>query len=617
MHQWKYGSSFLLLAVLCVTSFNSLAQNGNQQRESLDSILLRQKGIIGQLAKNLINDTLREINTSLLRNDLPFQPYKGRVIRTIRIQTLEFGVPIADTSQRTTDKLKRLASKLHRDTRAYVIDNNLFFTQGEKLSPYLLGDNEKHLRDLPFLQDAKIRVIPVSGSKDSVDILVLSKDVLSLGGTFRIHSSKSLALALSEDNFRGWGDEIEIKGLIDADRSQKTGYGFEYIKRNMGGSFVNASLGFLTYNNAFSTGKKEEDNAYLRITRPLVNRFMKWTYGAEMEWHKTNNYYKADSLYEQDFKYKYNVVDTWGAWNMDADKSDGYRNIARSRRLIGLRVLNQIFFDKPLKYGNEYFYAYADKQAVLGDFSLFRQNFYKTRYIYGFGRNEDVPEGMEASLTAGWTKIDGRERAYTGINFSRYFFSPARDYLNFSIGSGGYLYKSKFEDIDVLAKVDFFTRLHNWKRNWKQRYFLSSSASRQFRSLLSEPLKLESDYGLNEFRNNSQAGNFRLTVKGESVFFSPWSVLLFRFAPFVFANSALFHEKVDSSGRYDSKLYSSIGAGVRIRNESLIFGTIEFKGMYFPRKNFFNESWRFEARTNIRFKYNQQFIKRPEFVRVN
>ena len=385
----------------------------------------------------------------------------------------------------------------------------------------------------------------------------------------------------------------------------------------MGGSFVNASLGFLTYNNAFSTGKKEEDNAYLRITRPLVNRFMKWTYGAEMEWHKTNNYYKADSLYEQDFKYKYNVVDTWGAWNMDADKSDGYRNIARSRRLIGLRVLNQIFFDKPLKYGNEYFYAYADKQAVLGDFSLFRQNFYKTRYIYGFGRNEDVPEGMEASLTAGWTKIDGRERAYTGINFSRYFFSPARDYLNFSIGSGGYLYKSKFEDIDVLAKVDFFTRLHNWKRNWKQRYFLSSSASRQFRSLLSEPLKLESDYGLNEFRNNSQAGNFRLTVKGESVFFSPWSVLLFRFAPFVFANSALFHEKVDSSGRYDSKLYSSIGAGVRIRNESLIFGTIEFKGMYFPRKNFFNESWRFEARTNIRFKYNQQFIKRPEFVRVN
>jgi hypothetical protein len=617
MHQWKYGYSLLLIAVLCGTGFTIVAQDGNQQKESLDSMLLRQKGIIGQLAKSLVTDTMKEINTSLLRNDLPFQRYKGRVIRNIKIQILEFGVPIADTSQRTTVKLKRLADKLHRDTREYVIRNNLFFSEREKLSPYLLGDNEKHLRDLPFLQDARIKVIPVRGSRDSVDILVLSKDVLSIGGSFRIHSSKSLSLALSEDNFRGWGDEIEIKGLIDADRSKKLGYGFEYIKRNMGGSFVNASIGFLSYNRAFSTGEKEEDNVYLRITRPLVNRFMKWTYGAEMEWHKTNNYYKTDSLYQQDFKYKYNIVDTWGAWNMDADKTDGNRNIARSRRLIGLRILHQNFFDKPLKYSNEYFYAYADKQAVLGDFSIFRQNFYKTRYIYGFGRNEDVPEGMEASLTAGWTKIDGRERAYTGINFSRYFFSPNRDYLSFSIGSGGYLYKRKFEDIDVLAKVDFFTRLHQWKRNWKQRFFLSSGVSRQFRNLLSEPLKLESDYGLREIRNNSQPGNFRLAVKGESVFFSPWSVLLFRFAPFVFVNSALFHEKADSSTSYDSKLYSSIGAGLRIRNESLIFGTIEFKGMYFPRKNFFNESWRFEGRTNIRFKYNQQFIKRPEFVKVN
>ena len=224
---------------------------------------------------------------------------------------------------------------------------------------------------------------------------------------------------------------------------------------------------------------------------------------------------------------------------------------------------------------------------------------------------------MELSMTAGWTKINTRERPYTGVNFSRYFFSPARDYLNFSIGAGGYWYQKKFEDIDVLAKVDFFTRIHYWKRKWRQRYFLSSSVARQFKNLLSEPLRLESDYGLREIRNNWQPGNFRLAVKGESVFFSPWSVLLFRFAPFVFVNSALFREKKDSANNYDSKIYSSIGGGVRIRNESLIFGTIEFRGMYFPRKNFFNDNWRFEARTNIRFKYNQQFIKRPEFIRVN
>ena len=133
MRPSKYGLSLFLVAFLLSADHKVFAQNGNNQRITLDSILLRQKGIIGQLAKTLLADTVREINTTLQRNDLPFQPYKDRVIRTIRVQTLEFGVPIADTSQRTTDKLKRLANKLHRDTREYVIRNNLFFSLREKL----------------------------------------------------------------------------------------------------------------------------------------------------------------------------------------------------------------------------------------------------------------------------------------------------------------------------------------------------------------------------------------------------------------------------------------------------------------------------------------------------
>jgi hypothetical protein len=166
-----------------------------------------------------------------------------------------------------------------------------------------------------------------------------------------------------------------------------------------------------------------------------------------------------------------------------------------------------------------------------------------------------------------------------------------------------------------LAELEYFSRLHHLERNWKQRFFLSASSAKQFNYLLNEPLRLESEYGLRELKNNNQLGDLRLTLKGESVFFSPWSVLLFRFAPFVFANGSYFNLKTENKS--DPKIYASIGGGVRIRNESLIFGTTEFRGMYFPRKNFQNRSWRFEVNTNIRFKYNQQFIKRPEFVRIN
>ncbi len=607
---------FLLTAVLFFAgSILCCAQEDNAKRRSLDSILLRQRGIIGGLAKNLFTDTAKENGKELQRNDQPFQRYKDRIIRRINIQILEFGVSIADTSTRRIDKLRRLANKLHRDTREYVIRNNLYFSEGEKLSPYLMGDNEKHLRDLPFLQDARILVRPVTGSRDSVDVFILSKDVLSIGGSFRMHSSQSFSTALSEDNFHGWGDEVLVQGLFDMQRKEKVGYGFLYSKRNIAGSFIDASAGFTNYNKSLSNFEREETNIFFRLSRPLVSRFLKWTYGGEAELHRSNNFYFPDSIYDSDFKYKYSSADVWTAFNIDAHKQDQSITDLRSRRLIGIRMLHRNFTERPLKFTNEYYYAFADLNAVLGSFSIFKQNFYKTQYIYGFGRSEDVPEGMEASLNAGWTKKAGRERPYAGINFQRYYFSSGQDYYNFSIGLGAYLFNGKFEDIDIVGKADFFTRLRHLNNNWNLRTFISASAARQFKSLLSQPLQLESVYGLREFRNNSQPGNFRLALKGESVFYSPWTLMYFRFAPFVFVNTALFNLKTEET--YTAKLYSSIGGGIRVRNESLIFGTIELRGMYFPRKNYFGESWRIEGRTSIRFKYNQETIKRPDFVGVN
>lgn len=615
MHRWKYFGILFFSAVLLIVSLSVSAQTDSSKAKSIDSIILRQKGIIGRLAQNLLtNDTVIE-STSLLRTDIPFQRYNGRIIRKIKIQPLKFGTSIVDTTKRLTNKLTRASNRLHRQTREYVIRHNLFFSEGEKLSPYILGDNERHLRDLVFIRDANIRVQPVRGSSDSVDVIIITKDVLSIGGSFRMHNTETVSLSVREDNFLGYGDRVQVQSLFDVARAEKFGYGLDLIKRNIAGSFVDAAAGYINFNKAFSNGEREERIAWLRLTRPLVNRFMKWTYGSAIEYHETQNFYNPDSLYQYDFRYKYNIVDAWGAWNMDADRVDGNTDRARSRRLIGLRFVQQRFSEKPQKYANEYFFSYANLKAVLGSFSIFRQNFYKTQYIYGFGRNEDVPEGMEFSITGGWTKKEERERPFIGMDFQRYHFTGNRHYFNYTVRAGTYLYKKKMEDIDLLAKIDYFSRLHQMNRQWKQRFFFGASASKQVNSLLNEPLRLESEYGLEDLRNNYAGGDTRLTLKGESVFFSPWSVFFFRFAPFVFASASYLNLKTD--GISDPKLYSALGGGVRIRNESLIFGTTEFKGMYFPRKNFRNESWRVEVNTKIRFKYNQEFIRRPEFVKVN
>ena len=122
-------------------------------------------------------------------------------------------------------------------------------------------------------------------------------------------------------------------------------------------------------------------------------------------------------------------------------------------------------------------------------------------------------------------------------------------------------------------------------------------------------------YGLREFRNDHLPGSMRGTVKVESVFFSPWSLLFFRFAPFIFSSATSFRLRVENG--HDTRWYTAIGGGIRTRNESLVFGTIELRGVYLPKKDLLNNRYVIQLNTNLRYKYTQNFIRRPEFVQVN
>ncbi len=583
---------------------------------TVDSFLRKQKGLLGGLAKNLLSRPKADDGpVRIQRNDLLFQPYGGLIIRSIRIVPLDFGISIGDTSKGWSNKLTRLVNNLHKNTTQGTIRKNLFFRKGGRISPFLLGANERHLRDLAFIQDAKIQVHPVPESPDSADILILTKDVYSLGGGLNVSRIDRIEATVQEDNMGGHGDRLQVQTLYNRERKTSFGYGGEWDARNIAGSYIDGYAGYKNFNRSFITGKAEEGVGYLRFIKPLVHPYMKWTYAAEASVHKTQNMYAPDSLYDADARYGFLSADAWVAWNGSADKLNAENDAERLNWLYGLRFMKKEFTARPEHFGGKYFYRFSDFTAVLAGLSLFKQNFFKTQYIYGFGRNEDVPGGVELSLTAGWTKKSGRERPYVGIDYQRYFFTPREDYVYFTLRGGSYFYKRKFEDVAFLAGIDYFTRLKQFSKRWKQRTFINASLSRQIGYRLNDPLLLESKYGLQGFDNNEVAGNLRATFKGESVFYSPWAPLLFKLAPFVFGSTTVFG--FEDGAKRQQHLYSAVGGGLRTRNESLIFGTIEVRGIYYPRPGFYNERWRVEFNTNIRFTYNQQFIKRPDFVGIN
>jgi hypothetical protein len=219
-------------------SFFASAQTDTSNKLSIERIISNQRRFIRGIAQNLLADTLVNGRQGVSRTDKKFQAYDGKIIRYITVQTTEFGFAVADTNNKIKNTLRSLSNTFHHQTRDFVIRNNLFFSEHEKLSPFLLADNERHLRDLPFIRDAYIQVLRVKGSPDSVDVIVFSKDVLTIGGSFRLHSSESGSFALQEENLFGNGDRIVGESLFDIMRKQKFGYGFEYIRRNIAGTFV-------------------------------------------------------------------------------------------------------------------------------------------------------------------------------------------------------------------------------------------------------------------------------------------------------------------------------------------------------------------------------------------
>ncbi|MDQ6762955.1 MAG: hypothetical protein M3015_10060, partial [Bacteroidota bacterium] len=553
----KYLLALLFTGNFCLLSFTITAQEDSSRRKTLEDYVRDKKGILVKVVKGFMKNSEEDPNTKgIIRNDQPFLQYQGAIIRNVMIIRLPFGTPIADSAKKVATTLTKLANTLHHTTRNSVIKNNLFFNKNDTIKPYLLADNVRFLRQLPYIQDATFIIVPVIGTTDSVDVLIKVKDLFSISGAIGSIGLQRSDIEVREDNIGGYGNGLVFQTLFDNQRKSNFGFGFGYTQRNIGGSFINGDAGYKSFYSSI-TGPKEENYYYLNFSKPLVNRYMRWTYEFNSSYHSTRNLYGRDSSYYTDSRYQYYNFEAWAGYNINAKGYTIKKEDHELRKLVGLRLIDRKFQDIPSKYISNYYWRYADITGVLGSVTFYRQNFYKTQFIYGFGRNEDIPEGLNLTLTAGYTKKQNVLRSFLGFNYQRSFFNDKKNYVSYTIRAEGNLRGSSLEDINFLGGIAYFDHLKNLGAKWKQRFFLNLDVAQQVNTIFNEPLLLESNFGLPEFGHSQIGGTLRATIKAESVFFSPVSVASFRFAPFVFANTSLFSPYLS-----DAHIYSSVGAGL-------------------------------------------------------
>ncbi len=582
------------------------------QEKSDTFFLANKKGLLGKIGRSISTDPQVIMPAQSVN---PFLEFEGKTIGSIDIVGLGLNRNINDSVNVNNTFILRLANALHKNTREKFIKNNLFFKEGGSVIPLLFSDNERYLREQDYLQDARIIILPDEFNEEIVNVVVIVRDVFSLGGSASVSSLSNMEMEIKEENLNGMGNRLSIYGLYDKARTPNKAFGAELLKRNINGNFFDWKAGFKTFNTAYSSLKKEETTLYTTITRPLVSRYTRWTGALELAYNKSQDNYhslKFDSVY----RYSYLRTDLWGGYNIGARRLKMTDNPNRLRHFVAIRTFYTRFHTRPLMFQNTFNYNYADINGVLFAYTLFKQNFYRTNFIYGFGRNEDVPVGLNLSATTGYTNKDGKKRNYFGLAGEGNKYTRAGKFYGYTLRVGAFSFRNHFEDIDMLAGFDHFTAIKNLGKNWRNRNFVNISSTKQHNHLLSPPLFLQSQFGLPYYNNGAIEGIFRTTIKAEAVFFNMRKLAGFRFAPFLVAGSSFITPVGESFTKTNG--YNAVGGGIRTRNESLILGTVEAKAYYLTRMTFPGmKSWKIEFSTKLRFKYNSNFITRPDFVNSN
>jgi hypothetical protein len=129
-----------------------------------------------------------------------------------------------------------------------------------------------------------------------------------------------------------------------------------------------------------------------------------------------------------------------------------------------------------------------------------------------------------------------------------------------------------------------------------------------------DQLSINNTFGVRYFRSDSALGNERISLYSETFFFPDKKIFGFKFSPFAFGNVSLL--KPEKQPISKTNAFYGLGGGVRMRNENLVFGTIELRFAYFPRKIDQN-SFKLTLAANIRFKYNTVYVLPPDIINVN
>lgn len=499
----------------------------------------------------------------------PFRKYKGKIVRHIRVRTLDpFGYSVDDTARVPVNTLQKWGNQLHRTTRPRIVRNLLLVGPLEPLDPLQVSESERVLRASPFVNDARIIVQPVVNAKDSVDLLVLVHDKWSIDVSGEADLT-SASFRIREKNFLGWGQSVE----------QRVGYVLGEPKVHLSGSHevYNFRRSHISSYAHYSLSPDGDDLGF-SLQRPFFTPLATWAAG--LSWGQSWKHYDeldTDGTLLHSHGLSPASLDVWAgrAWAMGNSGEPGGRN---SNLVLAARYAQTRYATRP-PHELDPARVYANTSLFLVSTGLSIRQYYKERYLFRFGNAEDVPEGLLLTFTTGVVKHELTvNRPYLGSDVSRGRNYPGFGYLNAGMGYGTFFQTRDVVDGTFSARVLYFTDLHSWGR-WHFRQFFRFNAVYGYDKPAHSTVDLNGSqlYG---FSGGALTGTHKELFRSETVFYAPWSFLGFKVAPVLLAGFGTIGQEGDPL--FSGRIQTAFTIGVLVRNENLLVKTFEVSFGFYP-----------------------------------
>ena len=551
----------------------------------------------------------------LFNNIATLNSYAGKRINSITIEQHNFSINIDSKESNLKNFFTKLGNQLHSNSNTRAIRENLFFNEWNIFDPSIVAYNEKWLRDLSYIQDAKITAIITPYDTNQVDIIVVTKDLFNYGGEVLINNNNAYSAKINNINFLGSGNSVQLIQNFDNERTPKSGWGYDVGLSNILGSFISINAGVNQFGNNLANNVLSARKNYISVQRPILHPNSKWLGGMEFLETVNENVFpkKWDSVFDQQLNYNLKHKDIWVGYQLTRQKKQ--INLNEYRQFIQYRHLENNFKERPIDYLLQLDRNYQNLKADFLSYTLVRQSVYRTRYLYGLGRYEDLPIGRSYTLTTGRSEIENDRSAYLGFKFEQYKLSKKENYKHIIANIASSYINQSLQDFRFLASLEQFSKLKYLNNGYGYRQIVNLSFTQTLKNKYNEALRINSTYGIPQLNREQIKGGSRLSANWETVLYNNRPILGFKSAPFVFGN--LTYIRAVGNPIFKGDIYSSVGSGVRIRNENLVFGTIELKGFYFPRTNQQLSPWNFSLITNLRYKYNSNIVEKPNYVEIN